>query len=96
MTTKQHSIDFRRLWLAVTQAPHHRDPYSAHGPDHWRRVERNGCILAARTGAKVHVVRLFALFHDSRRENEGWDPGHGERGADFADTFRGHLFDLSD
>lgn len=89
-------IDFHRLWTAVTLAPNHRDPYSAHGPDHWRRVERNGCILAAKTGAKIDVVRLFALFHDSRRENEGWDPGHGKRGAEYAATFRGRFFDLSD
>lgn len=89
-------IDYHRLWEAVTQAPSHRSLYSLHGPDHWRRVERNGCILAARTGAKVHVVRLFALFHDSRRENEGRDPGHGKRGAEFAATFRGRLCEISD
>jgi uncharacterized protein len=29
-------------------------------------------------------VLLFALLHDSRRENEYDDPGHGERGARLA------------
>ncbi len=42
------------------------------------------------------MVRLFALFHDSRRENEDWDPGHGARGAEFATKLRGTFFTLSD
>ena len=40
-------------------------------------------------------VQLFAVFHDSRRINEGQDDGHGERGADLAAELR-HLFTLSD
>jgi uncharacterized protein len=45
-------------------------------------VRANGLALAARTpGADVEVVELFALFHDSEREDEGRDPGHGERAA---------------
>jgi uncharacterized protein len=42
------------------------------------------------------VVRLFAVFHDSRRENDGVDFEHGERGAEYAASLRGTLFDLSD
>jgi uncharacterized protein len=57
---------------------------SLHGPAHWRRVRRNGLMLATRTGADLTVVRLFALFHDSRRLNEMTDPDHGARGAQFA------------
>jgi uncharacterized protein len=53
-------------------------------------------VLAAKTGANVTVVRLFALFHDCRRENDGWDPEHGLRGADFAISLRGKHFDLPD
>jgi uncharacterized protein len=90
------SIDFETLWQIVIAAPNHRDRYSVHGPDHWRRVERNGCILAARSGANINVVRLFALFHDSRRENDGWDPDHGKRGAELASSMRGRHFDLPD
>jgi uncharacterized protein len=89
-------IDFDHLWQFVSEAPNHRSPYTIHGPDHWHRVERNGVILASRTGARIEVVRLFALFHDSKRINECWDPGHGRRGATFAATLRGELFDLSD
>ncbi len=56
-----------------------------HGPAHWLRVRVNGLALAAMTpGACVEVVELFALLHDSRRENEWRDLGHGERAAGYA------------
>ena len=48
---------------------------------HWARVLENGLKLAETTGANVAVVQLFAIFHDSRRENDGSDPDHGRRGA---------------
>lgn len=89
-------LDFDSLWAAVIAEPHHRDRYTVHGPDHWKRVERNACILAARTGAEISVVRLFALFHDSKRESDGYDREHGFRGAEFAKSVRGKWFELSD
>ena len=72
------------------------DPDSVHGPSHWKRVERNGLFIAERNGGVVDVVRLFAWFHDSRRENDDDDEGHGQRGADFAASLRGVMFDLPD
>lgn len=69
---------------------------SLHGPAHWGRVETIGVKLAEETGADVTVVRLFALFHDSRRESDSDDPGHGSRGAQLAQTLHGTLFDLDD
>jgi len=67
--------------------------HSPHGPDHWHRVRHNGLLLAAITGANVRVIELFAFFHDSCRETDGWDTTHGPRGADLArETFaRGAL-----
>ena len=70
--------------------------YSIHGPTHWRRVEQNGVRLATQTGADVLVTRRFAWLHDSRRENEHTDPGHGRRGAEYAASLRGQWFDLED
>ena len=71
-------------------------PWSGiHGIAHWARVLENSMRLAEFTGAKVEVVQLFAIFHDARRVNEGWDTGHGRRGADFAASLRGSAFDLS-
>ena len=89
------NIDFDNLWQIVT-AQFHAPEYSVHGPDHWRRVERNGLLLATRTGVDTDIVRLFALFHDSRRENDGCDDGHGGRGAEYAASLRGTAFELPD
>ncbi len=88
-------IDFDQLWRTVT-AQFHVPGHSVHGPHHWRRVQVNGLLLATRTGANVTVVRLFALFHDSRRQNDSFDEGHGQRGGEYAATLRGKSFDLSD
>jgi uncharacterized protein len=89
------SHDFEALWKEVA-APFSRHATLLHGPEHWRRVERNGLLLATRTGAHSDVVRLFAIFHDSRRLNDGWDPEHGARGAEFASSHRGKSFQLTD
>ena len=67
-----------------------------HGVAHWARVMENGNRLCELTGANVDVVRLFAIFHDSRRRNEHNDPDHGQRGAEFAKRLRGSLFALPD
>ena len=88
------NLDFDQLWKLVTSQSHGAGSL-IHGPDHWRRVERNGLLLATRTGADVTVVRLFALFHDSRRENDGWDKGHGARGAEYAKLLRGTNYELA-
>jgi uncharacterized protein len=52
--------------------------------------------LAAQTGANPEVVELFAVFHDSRRESETRDPGHGRRGSELARKLRPEHFSLSD
>jgi uncharacterized protein len=67
-----------------------------HGITHWARVWENGLRLAETNGADADVVKLFALFHDSRRENDGTDPDHGRRGTALARQLRGELFDLPD
>jgi uncharacterized protein len=84
------------LWQLVNaQFRLHAD--SDHGPRHWLKVRRNGLYLAGIHGADPEVIRLFAVFHDSCRENEYADPEHGPRGALLASQFRkaGH-FDLDD
>jgi uncharacterized protein len=67
-----------------------------HGVVHWARVMENGLRVAERTGADLEVVRLFALFHDSRRINEYRDDDHGLRGGEFAHSLRGSLVHLDD
>jgi uncharacterized protein len=88
-------IDFARLWERVT-AQYRCGLDSIHGPAHWRRVEQTGLLLAKRTGAEIVVVRLFAVFHDSCRTTEGWDEGHGARGAALSEQLRGELFEILD
>jgi uncharacterized protein len=83
------------IWRrVVSRSPRSRS--SIHGITHWVRVERNGLYIAERTGADPTVISLFALFHDCRRENDGWDPGHGRRGAEYAESVRGELSILPD
>lgn len=67
-----------------------------HGITHWARVYDNGQRVAEASGADKDVVALFALFHDSKRRNEGYDPDHGQRGAEMAKRLRGDFFELSD
>jgi uncharacterized protein len=70
--------------------------HGPHGVCHWARVLENGMRLAEVTGANIDVVKLFAIFHDSRRMNESTDAGHGQRGADFAAQLRDAVFELPD
>jgi uncharacterized protein len=45
-------------------------PDGLHGIAHWARVMEKGFRLAEETGANVQVIRLFAVFHDSKRVND--------------------------
>ena len=68
-----------------------------HGIEHWHQVEYNGMLLAKKTGADMDVVRLFAIFHDSRRLDDAYDREHGARGAEFAKHCREEKrFELDD
>lgn len=70
--------------------------YGDHGVVHWARVQENGLKVAEAIGADREVVKLFALFHDSRRVNEYYDEDHGLRGAELAHSLRGSLIHLDD
>ena len=60
-----------------------------HGEAHWRCVVTTGLELGTRTeGVDRALVFCFGLLHDTRRENEAYDPGHGHRAAAFADELR--------
>ena len=60
-----------------------------HGKDHCLRVLQNAREIAVGTGANLRVLELFAVLHDSRRENENHDPEHGLRAAARAEELRG-------
>ena len=67
-----------------------------HGRDHWLRVLHNARAIATETGANLRVMELFAVLHDSQRQNENHDPDHGHRAAAYAAVLRGKWFDLAD
>ena len=89
------TIDFGVIWKRATDV-FVLGSDSLHGPEHWRRVEAFGLRLAGETGADRVVLRLFAILHDSQRQDEWIDPGHGRRGAAFARRLRGEAFQLDD
>lgn len=70
--------------------------HGCHGIAHWARVFENGQRLTNETGAQLKVVSLFAILHDSKRENEFTDPEHGLRAAEYARSLRGIYFDLDE
>jgi len=62
------------------------DPtWTKHGPKHWLQVEKNAIMLGEHTpGCDIEIARRFAILHDCWRQNEGSDPEHGARAAEFA------------
>ena len=82
--------------LEVILAAYRLPVHGCHGVAHWARVLENGIRVGSKTGADLQVVTLFAMFHDSRRVNEGDDDGHGKRGGDLARKLRGSLIHLDD
>ena len=67
-----------------------------HGIPHWSRVLTNAIRLSEDTGANHRVLTAFALLHDSQRENDGFDPEHGLRGAEYGRTIRARMPSMSD
>ena len=59
-----------------------------HGLPHWSRVWFHGRALATSLDVDPAVPAWFAFLHDSQRHNDGHDPAHGERAADFAVRLR--------
>jgi uncharacterized protein len=73
-----------RLVEAVLEGAWRRES-GVHGEVHWRCVAATGLELAREEpGCDTGLVLLFGLLHDTRRENEHVDPGHGSRAASYA------------
>ena len=80
--------DLTTLVAAVLPRAWRRDS-QWHGEAHWRCVATTGLELAAGAdGTDPVVVLCFGLLHDTRRENETYDPGHGPRAEAFAGELR--------
>lgn len=75
-------IQFKSLWKEISTTQKSSSSL-IHGTTHWKRVLENGIAIARVTGANFAFIELFALFHDSCRLNDGDDPDHGKRAAEF-------------
>ncbi len=94
--TPPSDIPFEAIWTALTDR-FRLGPDSLHGPSHWKRVKKNGLRLSHATeGADLIVVRLFAVFHDSRRLNECTDADHGPAAARSVRKRQGDWFTLTE
>ena len=64
-------------------------PSTIHGMKHLERVELNGRSIAEHyPEAHLQVILAFAYMHDSCRESDSHDPGHGPRAAILVDEIR--------
>jgi uncharacterized protein len=63
-------------------------PNSIHAESHWNNVVAFGKCIADTEGLNSHLIKLFGYFHDSKRYNDGHDPEHGPRAAEFVKTFK--------
>jgi uncharacterized protein len=77
------SKDLRIAVLQRVRGQFRLDWQGIHGVSHWARVRCNGLAMARANGARLDVVELFALLHDSQRFHDGRDREHGARAADF-------------
>jgi uncharacterized protein len=88
--------DAARLVEAILERSTGKDS-SIHGESHWQRVAAAALTLLPETPcADPALVFLFAVFHDSMRLNDNYDPLHGPRGAALARELRGGTFELED
>lgn len=73
--------------IAKVTAQLRTDPDGEHGLPHWRRVYRNGLLIAkADPRVDMEVVALYAILHDSQREpsDEARDKMHGVLASRYA------------
>ncbi len=70
------------------------DWHGIHGANHWARVLNHGKNIGEIRKADLLVVELFGFLHDSCRLNDGRDPMHGQRAAEFAYGIHGDYYQL--
>jgi uncharacterized protein len=70
------------------------DWQGVHGANHWARVLHHGKNIGQLRKADLLVVELFGFLHDSCRLNDGRDPLHGQRAAEFAHGIHGDFYSL--
>ena len=80
--------------IALIKSEFKIDWHGIHGANHWARVLHHGKNIGSLRKADLMVVELFGFLHDSCRLDDGRDPKHGERAAEFAHGIHGDYFQL--
>lgn len=80
--------------IALIRSEFKLDWQGIHGANHWARVLHHGKNIGGLRKADLLVVELFGFLHDSCRLNDGRDPMHGQRAADFAHGIHGDFYKL--
>lgn len=63
-----------------------------HWIEHWKRVEKNGILLAKNNSeVNLKVVRYFAYLHDSCRKSDDEDLLHGKYSSKLCEKLRSTL-----
>ena len=81
--------------IALIKSEFKIDWQGIHGANHWARVLHHGKNIGQLRKADLMVVELFGFLHDSCRLNDGRDPKHGERAAEFAHGIHGDFYSLN-
>ena len=88
--------DYDRAGLiGLIKAEFKLDWHGIHGANHWARVLNHGKNIGQIRHADLLVVELFGFLHDSCRFDDGRDPKHGERAAEFAHGIHGDFYQLT-
>lgn len=88
-------MDFDRSGLIqLIRSEFKLDWHGVHGANHWARVLHHGKNIGQLRNADLLVVELFGFLHDSCRLNDGRDPLHGQRAAEFAHGIHGDFYSL--
>ena len=80
--------------IALIKSEFKIDWHGIHGANHWARVLHHGKNIGQLRKADLMVVELFGFLHDSCRLDDGRDPLHGQRAAEFAHGIHGDFYDL--
>jgi uncharacterized protein len=90
------SLEYDRTGLiALIRAEFKLDWQGIHGANHWARVLNHGKNIGQIRKADLLIIELFGFLHDSCRFNDGRDPEHGARAAEFAHGIHGDYFQLN-
>ncbi|MHB8904413.1 MAG: HD domain-containing protein [Patescibacteria group bacterium] len=64
-----------------------REPFSMHGILHEYRVLIFAFLIGTREGADVDALCYASIFHDTQRNDDGFDLEHADRAAEWVNKF---------